>query len=293
MGERWHSGIYLGKKAGTEENLVMTMSGSVVRARAVREVHRRLCLQDLEVLSGTPHDPAGVLRPAGRDEGRHEDLAAEERGDFDAGPTPKRVQITKEVVSKFGPTPGCVKCRGVMAGDKSYQYVHHNHECRTRMESLMRQDEKLSKVLEAAEERQVRRIAELLEKRDKEAKAKEKDQLEKDERAKETMRKRGKSPGGQEEARSPGTGSSGGGGGPSNSNLQGQASQAGTKRRAEEQATPEEGDDDLDMGIPLATEQASSSSRKREIPQEGEPAAPAATRPRLEMWRYMISSNSM
>ena len=72
------------------------------------------------------------------------------------------------------------------------------------------------------------------------------------------------------------------GGVPSNPNLQGQASQAGTKRRAEEQATPEEGDDDLDMGIPLATEQASSSSRKREIPQEGEPAAPAATRPRLE-----------
>ena len=36
MGERWFHGIFLGKKAGTEENIVMRENGSVVRARAIR-----------------------------------------------------------------------------------------------------------------------------------------------------------------------------------------------------------------------------------------------------------------
>ena len=70
MRERWHSGLYLGKRPGSEENLVMTDTGKVVRARAIREVQRAVTIEDLNRLKGTPHDPVGTLRGGGRDEGR-------------------------------------------------------------------------------------------------------------------------------------------------------------------------------------------------------------------------------
>ena len=151
----------LGKRAGSDENLVMTQDGNVVRARAIKEAYRALRLQDLDVLRGSPHDPTGTFRGEARDGGRPEHLEEDARSDFGGGPTPKRVQITKEVVNRFGATPGCLKCRGVVAGDRSYQYVHHSQDCRSRMENLMRQDDLFSKKLEAAEERQMRRIAEI------------------------------------------------------------------------------------------------------------------------------------
>ena len=56
MGERWFHGTFLGKKAGTRE------SGSVVRARAIRDLHKVLTLKDYDVLRGTSHDPIRSLR---------------------------------------------------------------------------------------------------------------------------------------------------------------------------------------------------------------------------------------
>ena len=148
----------------------MNAEGSVLRARAVRELHRPLRLEDLAVLTGRPHNPTGTLRAGGRRDGdRAQELEEVDHGDAAIGPTPKRVQITREVINRLGGTPGCLKCRGVLAGDRSYQFVHHTDECRRRMENLMRQDELFSKKLEAAEERQTRRIAEVLERRDREA----------------------------------------------------------------------------------------------------------------------------
>ena len=168
MKERWYSGIFLGKRAGSDENLVMTQDGNVVRARAIKETHCALRLQDLDSLRGSLHDLAGILRGEVRDDGRDAHLEEDARSDVGGGPTPKRAQITKEVVNRFGATPGCMSSRGVIAGDRSYQYVHHNDTCRVRMEAFMRQDDKFSKLIEAAEERQTRRIAEMLERKDKE-----------------------------------------------------------------------------------------------------------------------------
>ena len=44
LGERWFHGIFFGKKAGSEENIVMRENGSVVRARAIRELQKILTL---------------------------------------------------------------------------------------------------------------------------------------------------------------------------------------------------------------------------------------------------------
>ena len=53
MGERWFHGIFLRKKAGAEENIVMRENGSAVRARAIRELQKILTLKDYDVLRGT------------------------------------------------------------------------------------------------------------------------------------------------------------------------------------------------------------------------------------------------
>ena len=56
-----------------------------------------------------------------------------------------------------------------MSGDRTYQFVRHSPECRARMEDLMRRDDQFARKVEAAEERQKKRIAEVLEKKDQEA----------------------------------------------------------------------------------------------------------------------------
>ena len=61
-GARWFHGIFLGKQARTEENIVMRENGSVVRACAIKELQKMLALKDYDVLRGTPHDPIGTLR---------------------------------------------------------------------------------------------------------------------------------------------------------------------------------------------------------------------------------------
>ena len=74
LSEGWYSGVFLGKRPGSEENLVMKEDGAVVRARAIREVAREMRLENYDVLKGTPHDPAGTLRGFPRDEARPDEL---------------------------------------------------------------------------------------------------------------------------------------------------------------------------------------------------------------------------
>ena len=169
MTERWFSGVFLGKKPGTDEYIVMRDTGQVVRARAVKEMAKKMTLDDYAVLVGQPHDPLGALKTGERDGGRPAELHGPSRDlpeDGDVRPTPKRVQITREVVIRFGATPGCRKCRGVLARDASYQFVHHSNECRARMEEKMAGDDSFKKNLESAEMRRMTRIAEMLEKAD-------------------------------------------------------------------------------------------------------------------------------
>ena len=100
MKERWMSGLYLGNRPVSEENLLMPEEGKVVRARAIEEMHKTLRMEDLDKLTSTPHDPVGTLRAAGRDERRGNELAAPEVED-DSKYVPRRVQITKPIIEQF------------------------------------------------------------------------------------------------------------------------------------------------------------------------------------------------
>ena len=119
----------------------MRENGSVVRAHAIREFTKVLTLKDYDVLRGTPHDPVGTLWGVTLDAGLTSEVPREDpQEDFDELQQTRRAQVRREVVDKFGPTPGCKKCRCLIARDRAYQYVHHHEECRTRMEALMRED---------------------------------------------------------------------------------------------------------------------------------------------------------
>ena len=252
MGERWFHGIFLGKKAGTEENIVMRENGSVVRARAIRELQKILTLKDYDVLRGTPHDPIGTLRGVTRDVGRpSEALGESPKEDYDELQGTRRVQIRREVVEKFGPTLDCKKCRGLLARDRAYQYVHHREECRTRMEALMREDDGFRRHVESADLRLTKRLADVLERRDRESQDRKRSRQGADQR--------------------------GGGDG----DLE-QGHQPEVAERTQSGANPGDVVMGDDMGIPLATDDVMCSEGKRKIEDVEGSGAPSATRQKLE-----------
>ena len=52
---------FSGRKAGTDEKIVMRKNGSIVRARAIKDIQKTLILKDYDVLRGSPHDPIRTL----------------------------------------------------------------------------------------------------------------------------------------------------------------------------------------------------------------------------------------
>ena len=164
MTERWFRGMWLGKRLGTEEHLVMKQGGIVVRARAVREEEKTMTMADHDTLTGRPHDPFGTLHAGGaRDTGRRVDLGG---GGVQPGPedraAPKQVMTTRDIIARYGVTSGCKKCRGVVIGDRAHQHVHHREGRRTRAGDLMRNGEAYKGQVMKAEHRRIERLAEIL-----------------------------------------------------------------------------------------------------------------------------------
>ena len=166
MQERWYEGIWLGKRLGSEENLVMTSNGKVVRSRAVREQSSVVKIEDLDKLISTPHDPTGTFTSS-----KHglPDLG---RPIVDAGPadqeeirTTNRAYITNEVVEKFEPTNGCKKCKGIMDKDRNCRFVAHTSACRARMEEKMKEDDSFRRRMEEPDDRKAQNIYQKFERR--------------------------------------------------------------------------------------------------------------------------------
>ena len=76
-------------------------------------------------------------------------------------PPPRRVLITRDILSKVGCSEGCDKCTAIRIGDDSKVGLAHSRACRLRVESRMSEDPFLQKKLDEA----VRRQDEYLERR--------------------------------------------------------------------------------------------------------------------------------
>ena len=163
MQERWFPGIWLGKKLHTEEHLVMKEDGLVVRSRAVRENSQDLTMEDFNKLVSTPHDPLGTIRAATRS---IRPAAQTQEHEEEFGQKPRRAKITKNIIEKFGPTPGCQKCRALATGDHGYEAVGHSAACRERIEDMMKKDPNFKERIDRADERITRSLADYIEKKD-------------------------------------------------------------------------------------------------------------------------------
>ena len=149
-----------------------------------------------------------------------------------------------------------------MARDRAYQYVHHHEECRTRMEALMREDAGFRHRVENADIRMTQRIADVLERRDRE------------EHERKRPRFAPEQPNGSAQ----------------DHNVKGHPPEIAEKVQSESQGgtsssgIPTEEDVVIgdDMGIPLATDDVMGSEAKRKKEEEEDSGAPKATRQKLE-----------
>ena len=169
MQPRWLEGLWLGSRFNSQEHLVARYDdGVVVRARAIREVPRKVTPGDLDRIQGVPHAPAGVQhykRPehsAEVPQTRIPDVPPQLPGSgLDSRSVPRSVRTIKEVVDKFGPTPRCGKCRSVLRGETTT--LGHSKECRVRIEELLKADDQYQHKLQEAELRKSQYLAEEVE----------------------------------------------------------------------------------------------------------------------------------
>jgi hypothetical protein len=164
MQERWYPGIWLGKKLHTDEHLCMKEDGLVVRSRAVRENSQEVKLEDYNKLKSTPHDPLGTIKSAIQNQRKPVTLKEHEEDELEC--KPRRAKITRDIVSKFGPSHGCPKCRAIERGDRGHEAVGHSAKCRERMEEQMMGDPVFRSRVERAEERIIENLARYVEKHD-------------------------------------------------------------------------------------------------------------------------------
>ena len=173
MEPRWMKGLWLGKRFGSEEHIVSTPEGNVIRSCAVKphpEIQWDTELFD--ALKGSPWNPQGQdAEPGGEERESTSELPrfTVVRSTEPVIPQARRVLITRDILERVGYTLGCSKCTAVLANEKRHPALAHSAACRARIEELMAKDPFLNKKLENANRRQDEFLARRVEAGDSEA----------------------------------------------------------------------------------------------------------------------------
>ena len=157
MTERWHDGIWLGKRFNTEEHLIAREDGTIIRARSIRPRNMELTKDMLDKITGAPWQPSGTV--SAKDDNKKMNVLERTVENKTPSLAPRRTQITKQTIQELGPTPGCKKCRTTLEGDRSQPTLGHSEECRKRIEPLMREKENLKEKVQRSEDRRDRFLA--------------------------------------------------------------------------------------------------------------------------------------
>ena len=155
MTARWLPGTWLGKRFNSEEHIVATENGKVVKARAVRlvEPHEQWCVEKVIGVKGVPWDPSGDKKDEVQVEWmKLPDLVPDPGRRREEG-LPRSTPITQRHLDKVGYTAqGCAKCRAMMNGDEE-QPRGHSANCRERVYKALREDNEMKTDMERADER--------------------------------------------------------------------------------------------------------------------------------------------
>ena len=160
---RWMEAVWLGVNHRTQEHIVSTDIGKIIRVRSVKRVpeERRWSAKKIEDVKGTPRrpDPNSNERTS-IPEYSHDkvEIDIKETGcDIQRPITQdpvidvREMRITKVILAKYGCTPGCEGC------------VHaesHSLKCRSRIEDAMEQDEHDKHKIQESRERVRKKMAE-------------------------------------------------------------------------------------------------------------------------------------
>ena len=160
MQPRWISGIWLGKRWGSDEHIVSLPGGKVARARNVRPSAEGFNRELFDEIVGRPCDPSGTWDGAGelpRGVIPNMDRVPEGRPEAPVQPTKIRATpIQRRYLEKYGFTEGCSKCRAIQRQDETHPTLGHNAACRARIEELLKNDPEFKEKIAAQEERRDR-----------------------------------------------------------------------------------------------------------------------------------------
>ena len=142
MTERWHLRTWLGQRFHTEEHIVARKGdGLVIRSRALKAMPEPATIDDLGAIKGSPWASSGVLKDVLPDVPR----PILSRDDPSVEPdeerlVPRNVNISQDILRKFGHTPGCAKCRKLWRSEYSHPGLAHSQDYRARIEAARRTD---------------------------------------------------------------------------------------------------------------------------------------------------------
>ena len=131
MKERWTEGTFVGKRASSDEYIIILDNGTVVKARSIKLLpdSQSWNSEVLEGISATPWKEQAVQKEP---EVIHKTEFVEKENPVVEGPTvydsiPRDFYVTAEHVQKFGFTTKCPRCRTLLRGGKPTQ--SHSKAC--------------------------------------------------------------------------------------------------------------------------------------------------------------------
>ena len=183
MDRRWGYGIWLGKRACSDEHIIAHEDGTIVRTSsvAVLPLSESWKSEIVMNLNATPWNLTGKemietenhAEPRGGPSTSRSSTTMEEQKNVgvpqpEAIPgAPRGVHIKHSYLEKFGYTPGCIKCGDIQVGRMSDSKRGHSIDCRNRLRECMRKDEYLKEQLDKSDTRMDEYLAKQIEMEDK------------------------------------------------------------------------------------------------------------------------------
>ena len=136
--ERFREGTYVGLRSVSQEYLVATSEGDVVKTNTIkrRPEEERWNAAAVKGVTGVPWE-TGERKKRQSAEGNEAEKGEVEKGEENEGPKQRAYKITKLALEKYGYTPGCPGCQVAQGARKQGQ---HSQDCRDRIEKQMEEE---------------------------------------------------------------------------------------------------------------------------------------------------------
>ena len=198
MTARWDDGIWLGKTVGSDEHIIASADGKIVRCRSItrKPESESWNAENIMKIKVTPWHLKGYISDKEEKEDETEErhvqvhraedpeVPVREMGSGGLNPealvpepvirssVPRDLYVKPQHLRDYEYTKGCRKCDAMKEGDSSYASRSHSSACRQRIRERLEESAAGQRELQQGQERQERFLAEEVERVDGEAKGK-------------------------------------------------------------------------------------------------------------------------